>query len=157
MFLDISLLLVDHFQAILSHSSVQTTLSYSSSVGDSFWGSARFLAWLTWWRVRWTTHRGAGSARGEHTHGRAWTRSTGAIHVQRAVPGRPGMGTARPGTRSASPSPPRFSIVPGQAGPRAGWRSPGPVRLFLYGPCRAGGTTGLPCRVGPGPVNKKTL
>jgi hypothetical protein len=42
------------------------------------------------------------------------------IHVQWAVPGRPGPGTAWPGTMDSSPSPARFDIVPGRAGPRAG-------------------------------------
>jgi hypothetical protein len=42
------------------------------------------------------------------------------IHVQRVVSARPGPGTAWPGTRGISPSPARFGIVPGRAGPRAG-------------------------------------
>jgi hypothetical protein len=60
-------------------------------------------------------------------------RSIPSIHVQRAVPCRPSPGTAEPGTRGTNPS---------------------LAQLFLRGLCRARGTTGLSCWVGPDPVKK---
>jgi hypothetical protein len=50
------------------------------------------------------------------------------IHVQWAVPGRPGPGTAWPGTMDTSPNPAQFGIVSGQAGPIV----PGRARSYKH-------------------------
>jgi hypothetical protein len=68
------------------------------------------------------------------------------IHVQWAVPGRPGPGTAWPGTMDTSPNPAQFGIVSGRP---AGWLTrprPGTVILTRVVPGRRHGGPIVPGR-----------